>query len=79
MKIETVAASRGQRIVRRRVARGYSQEELARRIGCSARTIQRIESGATDEMHQRIRSALSEHLGIPLRMLANGQRVPGRG
>jgi transcriptional regulator with XRE-family HTH domain len=70
----TIAASRGRLVARRRVAAGLSQEELARLCECSVRTIMRVESGRHGVTIQRIRNALHQHLGIPLRELANAQR-----
>ena len=43
---------------RRRVALGFSQEEIAKVIGISSRTIQRIESGANPSMVFRRRIEL---------------------
>lgn len=62
-------ADRGRRVTSARVARALTQETLARLCGCSLRTVQRIESGATDAISSRVVQALNRVLNIPLRSL----------
>lgn len=70
--------TRGQRIARRRRARDWSQEDLARVCGCSLRTIQRIERDECASITGVLIAALRKHLGISLRELGEAARR-GRG
>lgn len=75
--MSSLAITRGQLVARRREREGLSQEELARICLCSVRTISRVERGDNESMTQRIRSAISKRLGIPLRDLGNVARRGG--
>jgi transcriptional regulator with XRE-family HTH domain len=59
------------RIVRLRIARGYSAYELATAAGVFAGTIQRLESGTPDD--KRVLSALATALGVPVCRLVCGE------
>lgn len=71
----TATTTRGERVARRRSERGLSQEELARRCGCSVRTIQRIEDDGNRGMSQRLIEALHEHLAMPIGELVDARRA----
>jgi transcriptional regulator with XRE-family HTH domain len=58
------------RIVRLRIARGYSVYELAAAAGIFAGTIQRLESGKSAD--KRVLSALATALGVPICRLVCG-------
>jgi transcriptional regulator with XRE-family HTH domain len=59
----------GQRVRTERKRKGWKREDLAHHTGLSGRTIQRIESGATDDPRDGTLEALSETLDIPLEEL----------
>jgi transcriptional regulator with XRE-family HTH domain len=69
-----VTEALGNLIASRRVARKLSQERLAQICGCSTRTIQRIESGATPNLSERMADALRKSLDLGLRDLARSGR-----
>ncbi len=58
------------RILRLRIARGYSVNDLAAASGVFAGTIKRLESGKPDDKH--VLSALATALGVPLCHLVCG-------
>ena len=58
------------RIVRLRIARGYSVYELATATGVFSGTIQRLESGKSAD--KRVLSALATALGVPVCRLVCG-------
>lgn len=58
------------RILRLRIARGYSVDDLAAASGVYAGTIKRLESGKPDD--KRVLSALATALGVPLCHLVCG-------
>lgn len=68
------AVSRGRRVAKSRVARGLSQEDLARYCECSARTIARIEAGECPAITLRLIEKLHTHLGIPTNDLGSAAR-----
>jgi transcriptional regulator with XRE-family HTH domain len=68
------ATIRGRRVAARRAQLGYTQEALARRLGCTLRTLQRIERGASPTMSQRLIEALQEHLDLPIGTLLHVKR-----
>jgi len=70
----TISETRGQRIARRRVALGLTQEDLARLCECSVRTIHRIEAGENASITTVLIDELHRHLDIPLRELGSAAR-----
>jgi transcriptional regulator with XRE-family HTH domain len=68
----------GKLVLGRRIERGLGQEQLARLCGCTLRTIQRIESGATESVSTRIIRGLNRALGISLRDLVGTERGGAR-
>ncbi|MGD9874233.1 MAG: helix-turn-helix transcriptional regulator [Kiritimatiellia bacterium] len=52
---DAVLAELGQRLARRRIDMGLTQEELAREAGVSKRTLERMESGSTAQMKTVLR------------------------
>jgi len=69
------------RIAEARMARGWSQEQLAQAVGTTQQTIQRWESGQTDPQVSKLK-AVSKALGITMTFLldvdnegANAQRM----
>ena len=63
------------RILRLRIARGYSVNDLATAAGVFAGTIKRLESGKPDD--KRVLSALATALGVPLCHLVCGDHNCG--
>jgi len=60
----------GQRLARVRVARGWSQKELAQRSGVPYMTIYRLEGGIYDDTRTAIAAKLARTLGVSLDVLA---------
>ena len=76
---ETVAHARGRRVERRRKELCLSQEGLARLLGCSVRTVQRIEWGQNEGISQRMFEAIHEHLRIPIDELVRWKKPARKG
>ncbi len=57
-------------IVKRRQAKGLSQEETAHRAGVALRTLQNLESGRLNPSYLTLR-AVARGLEVPLRLLVS--------
>lgn len=56
-------------IKQRRLEKGYSLEDVAKRVGVSRQTVQKWETGKIENMRRSSVAALSSALGIPIEAL----------
>jgi transcriptional regulator with XRE-family HTH domain len=63
----------GEKVRRLRMEKAWTQEELATKVGCAKRTIEKVESGRC--VLPRTVREIAQALGVPFKDLVNGQAI----